>query len=178
MPRRTNAAGSAKKRFAVGANVIVTIPGVIGVVTQLDDEPTSMWEYWHTIQTKFGERREPGSNLELVPRPETNSAPTKSTPHIHLHGDHSRINFNSMDNSTNITSVSHDRLFVQMHETARSVPDAIEREDIIARLNVLEQAHGTGGFLQAYQNFIASVANHVTVFAPFMSLLAQMLSSK
>jgi predicted nucleotide-binding protein len=28
-----------------------------------------MGEYWHRIRTKFGERREPGSNLELIPSP-------------------------------------------------------------------------------------------------------------
>jgi hypothetical protein len=32
--------------------------------------------------------------------------------------------------------------------------------------------------VQAYQDFIASVANHMTVFAPFMPILAQMLSGK
>jgi hypothetical protein len=30
-------------------------------------------EYWHKVQTERGERPEPGSNLELVPRPVTNS---------------------------------------------------------------------------------------------------------
>jgi hypothetical protein len=63
-----------------------------------------------------------------------------------------------------------------MHETARSIPDAIEREDIVARLTELEEARRSSGFLQAYQNFMASAANHVTVFAPFLPLLAQMLS--
>ena len=57
-----------KKRFAVGASVRVIMPGINGVVTQLDDEPTVMGEYWHTIKTKHGERREPGSNLELIPK--------------------------------------------------------------------------------------------------------------
>ena len=44
-----------------------------GVVTHLDDKPTALGEYWHTIQTKLGERREPGCNLELIPIPVTNS---------------------------------------------------------------------------------------------------------
>ena len=45
------------------------MPGVNGVITQLDDEPTSLGEYWHTIHTEHGERREPGCNLELIPTP-------------------------------------------------------------------------------------------------------------
>jgi len=58
-----------KKRFAVGAEVRVIRPGVNGVVTQLDDEPAALGEYWHRIKTKHGERREPGCNLELIPKP-------------------------------------------------------------------------------------------------------------
>jgi len=128
MPRPRNPATSAKKRFAVGANVLVTIPGVTGVVTQVDDKPTVLWEYWHTIQTEHGDRREPGCSLELVPRPVTNSegAAKSLTQNIHLHGTNPRINVNSTDNSVNIVSESNDQLFVQMHEKARSITDKSE----------------------------------------------------
>jgi len=60
----------AKKRFTVGASIRVNNPGVNGIVKQADDEPTSLGEYWHTIQTEHGECREPGCNLDLVPRPQ------------------------------------------------------------------------------------------------------------
>lgn len=55
------------KRFAVGTPVRVRLPGIDGVVIQVDDERTVMSQYMHTAQTKFGERREPGSILELIP---------------------------------------------------------------------------------------------------------------
>lgn len=58
-----------RKRFAVGTKVRVRNPGVNGVVSQLDDEPTVLAEYWHTIHTERGERRDPGCNLELIPAP-------------------------------------------------------------------------------------------------------------
>jgi len=61
-----------RQRFAVGAKVRVKRPGVNGVVTQLDDTLSALAEYWHTIRTEHGDRREPGSNLELVPIPVTN----------------------------------------------------------------------------------------------------------
>lgn len=67
-----------KKRFAVGAEVRVKMPGVNGVVTQLDTAPTVMGEYWHTVRTDHGQRRGPGSNLELVPVPVTNALPKES----------------------------------------------------------------------------------------------------
>lgn len=70
-----------KKRFAVGAEVRIKMPGVNGVVTQFDTTPTVMGEYWHTVRTVHGDRREPGSNLELVPVPATNVRPKEpSTP--------------------------------------------------------------------------------------------------
>jgi hypothetical protein len=169
---------SDKNRFAVGANVLVKNPGVPGIVTQIDDEPTVLWEYWHTIQTQHGECREPGCNLELIPRPITNAeeGTTKLAQNIHLHGDNPRINVNSTDNSTNIASTSYDLLFVQMKEKACTITDEDDRKAIVERLDELEKAQGSAGFMRAYQNFIASAANHVTVFAPFLPALAQMLT--
>jgi heat shock protein HspQ len=61
------------QRFAVGAQVRVKNPGINGVVARADDKPTAMGEYWHSIQTERGERRDPGCNLELIPTPVTNS---------------------------------------------------------------------------------------------------------
>ena len=61
-----------RKRFAVGANVRVIMPGVNGSITQLDASPTIMGEYWHTVLAEHGERREPGSNIELIPAAATN----------------------------------------------------------------------------------------------------------
>jgi hypothetical protein len=57
-----------KKRFRVGAKVRVLNPGVCGVVKETSDEPESLGEYWHTIETESGEMKEPGCNLELIPR--------------------------------------------------------------------------------------------------------------
>jgi len=109
--------------------------------------------------------------------PATRSS-TKLAENIHFHGDNARFNVNSSDNSTNIASVTNEQLFVQMQEAARSITDENERNEIVSRLPELEKARGTGGFLQAYQNFMASATNHVTVSAPFLPILAQMLTSK
>jgi hypothetical protein len=59
-----------KKRFEVGAKVRVINPGMNGEVIQADDQPTVLAEYWHTVKTEHSDRREPGSNLQLVPRPQ------------------------------------------------------------------------------------------------------------
>jgi hypothetical protein len=57
-----------KNRFSPGAKVRIILPGIDGVVTSVSDEPGSLGEYWHIIDTKFnGVREEPGCNLELMP---------------------------------------------------------------------------------------------------------------
>jgi hypothetical protein len=86
MPRPKSAPNKPKKRFDVGARVLISA-GVAGVVTHLDDEPSVLGEYMHTIETEHGERRELGCSLELIPRAVTNaeSRPFGSTPtNIHI----------------------------------------------------------------------------------------------
>jgi hypothetical protein len=173
--KRKRTAMPEKKRLAVGAHVMVVNPGMLGVVTQADDEPTIFGEYWHTIKTEHGEEREPGSNLELVPTPMTNTPSSQSGHNIHLHGDHSRVNVNSTDNSTNVISESNTVLFARMREQATAIDNTVEREAIVGRVVALEKAQGSSGFFQAYQDFIESAANHMTLFAPFLPALAHML---
>ena len=61
-----------KKRFAVGARVVVGMSNQVGTVLQVDDEPSVMGEYVHVVQTKNGELKAVGCDLELVPTPQTN----------------------------------------------------------------------------------------------------------
>jgi len=98
------------------------------------------------------------------------------TQNFHLHGPNSRINMNSTDNSVNVGSVSNEKTFVQMREAAQSISDESERATIVSRLDALESAKGTTGFLPAYQSFISSVADYMTIFGPFIPALTQMLS--
>lgn len=84
----------AKQRFAPGARVLVKMPGIVGTVMQVDDEPTVLFEYWHLVRTERGERREPGCNLELVPTPKANPEPSGS----------SQIHIERMENSAIIQS--------------------------------------------------------------------------
>ena len=98
------------------------------------------------------------------------------TQNIYFHGHNARLNVNSADSSINVASVSNDQVFVRMHEAAKSITDEAEREKILSCITELEKAKGPSGFLSAYQTFVAVIADHMTVFAPFMPVLAQMLS--
>jgi hypothetical protein len=166
------------KRFAVGAKVRVRNPGLDGIVIQMDDERTSLSEYWHTIQTKYGERKEPGCNLELIPEPITHPKPldSKIADNIHFHGSNSRLNVNSMDKSTNVASSNQNEVFAALNDKAISISNEMERDKIVAAIAEMENAHTSGGFLTAYQNFMSTAADHITVFAPLMPLLTKLLS--
>jgi hypothetical protein len=100
------------------------------------------------------------------------------TQNIHFHGDNSRLNLNSVDNSVNASIRSNGQLFIALREASNSVLDKSDRENILARLDELEKAQGSNGFFAAYQSFIASAAQYMTIFGPFIPALTQMLSGK
>jgi hypothetical protein len=96
----------------------------------------------------------------------------------HLYGPNSRVNNQSTDNSTNVSTVTGEQLFVQLREAIRALPDAIERAEILAKLDALEAAKGFTTFSEKYQSFIAAAANHINILAPFIPALTQMLGGK
>ena len=63
--------GPPRKRFPIGTRVQVKNVAMNGIVLQCDDSPTALGEYLHGIQTKCGELREPGCNLEPIPELKT-----------------------------------------------------------------------------------------------------------
>ncbi len=103
---------------------------------------------------------------------------TNLTQNIHMHGPNARINVNSTDNSTNIASVSNEQLFIRLRETANTIADESQRAQILARLDDLQHAKESGGFVSAYQSFIGSVADYMTIFSPFIPALTLMLSGR
>lgn len=72
--------------------------------------------------------------------------------------------------------MSKDRVFFELREQAKSIADDAARADILARIDALESTQGTGGFLAAYQSFMATASNHITVFGFLLPVLTQMLT--
>lgn len=136
------------------------------------------------LRTGFRSVLHAAANLEITPLGRENLSPTAArgaasvTHNIHLHGHNPRINVNSTDNSVNIASVSNDTTFVQMREVAQSIADESERAKILSRIEDLESARGSSGFLSAYQSFISTVADYMSIFGPFIPALTQMLSGR
>jgi hypothetical protein len=92
----------------------------------------------------------------------------------HISGDNSRVTHGA-DQSTNVIVTSSEQVFNVMREKIRASIPPGEQESIIARLGSLEQAQGTPSFATRYADFIAVAANHMTVIAPFIPALAELL---
>jgi hypothetical protein len=106
--------------------------------------------------------------------------PRSSAPNIHISGTfhHSPIGVGSNVNQAVSYNRASDRLFVQLREAAGSVDDESERAEILAKLDQLQRNQGSAGFLDAYQKFIASVADYMTIFGPLIPALTQLLSGR
>jgi len=90
-----------------------------------------------------------------------------------VNGTNARVNINSTDNSTTNITVNPSEIFDKLtHLLKESISDNAELLELIGDMR---QTQGQPGFLVKYQNFIASAANHMTLIAPFIPALTQMI---
>jgi hypothetical protein len=93
-----------------------------------------------------------------------------------LHGENSRVNIRSSDQSLNISNVTSEQLFVNLREHINeNVLDQTDRGELLERVSALEKATDKQTFLERYQAFIGAAANHMTLIAPFVPALTQLL---
>jgi hypothetical protein len=107
----------------------------------------------------------------------TNQSPVQP-PNItyNLSGTGARVNINSSDSSVNVISTEVSKVFAQVREAVGLIPDPTARSEIGRAVDEMEQAHGSSNFLQKYQAFITSAANHMTVLAPIIPAVTGLLS--
>lgn len=90
-------------------------------------------------------------------------------------GNADRVNINSTDNSTNYHITAND---IAIMEKLRSLAKGLDNEtEIISAVNNMQESVGTKSFAEKYNNFIQSAANHMTLFAPFIPALTQLLTN-
>ena len=93
-----------------------------------------------------------------------------------LIGPNARVNIQSSDSSTNVVSVESAVLFDDLRETIReSSLDSTVEQQLIQNVEAMQSAVGTKKFAEHYGEFIAAAADHMTLVAPFLPALAQML---
>lgn len=95
---------------------------------------------------------------------------------ITVSGANSRVNINSQDSSTNFVQTN--PVYNQARDIlANSNIDASRKTAIRAEIDGMEAAKTQGTFKEAYDRFISSAADHITVFVPILPALTSTLLS-
>ena len=93
-----------------------------------------------------------------------------------LIGSNARVNIQSSDSSTNVVNVESGILFDTLREAIRkSSLDSTVVQQLIKNVNSMQSAVGTKTFGERYKEFIAVAADHMTLIAPFLTALKQLL---
>ncbi len=109
---------------------------------------------------------------------EGNTKPTVDRGNVtyNFSGSHSRVNVNSLDQSINIgdnhVATTLDQLRAILND---QIADAEERSRLLAKVDELQQAHGTERFTEIYKEFMVMAANHMTVIAPLVPALTALM---
>lgn len=84
-----------------------------------------------------------------------------------------KVNIQSTDNSTTYQITAND---LSTLDTLRSLAKGLDEEDkIVSAVNEMQESIGKKTFAEKYNAFIQSVANHMTIFAPFIPALSVFL---
>lgn len=92
---------------------------------------------------------------------------------INNNGQNSKTNINSTDNSINNYN-DENKVFNELKDVAHTLPEE-SREMVLKSINEMENYYGKNNFKEKYNSFIEVAANHMTLFAPFISILTNML---
>jgi hypothetical protein len=101
---------------------------------------------------------------------------TKGNYEIHVSGINARVNINSHDHSHNVLIA--DNAFVELKNKIKSdISDTEDRNRLLAAIEDMQKHRSDhDGFATAYQKFVTSAANHMTLIAPFLPAITNLLS--
>lgn len=106
--------------------------------------------------------------LELSVNPPTEKQPAQTIPTINIQGDNAKLNFNTVDNSTNNFNIDNS-VFSEIVEVINSkIGDAAIKEQLLELESEMQKAAGTPGFKSRYQEFIEFAKDHISIFGPFI----------
>ena len=102
---------------------------------------------------------------------ETNTKQVFNTYNI---GSAGKVNIQSTDNSTSTVNITANDMTIM--DILRSLAKGLENEsEILKNIDEMQNNVGNPSFKEKYNNFVTSVANHMTAFGPFISMIAKML---
>lgn len=131
-------------------------------------EEQEVWNYQiHLIVARHKAHIEkPTANIPSMPANIT----------YNVSGTNARVNISSTDNSRNVVKQEMPQIFNDLRQVVeQNIVNENERGQILKTVDGMEQAYGSPGFLKRYQDFMTAAANHVTVLAPLLPLLAGLL---
>lgn len=104
--------------------------------------------------------------------------PPNPSNNYYLNGPNSRVNSNSVDASVNVsvTQQGTSKLFDDLLVALNGIVDVEQREQLVVDVEEMKAAQGSPELLPRYQTFMQHAANHMTVVAPFLPALAQLLT--
>ncbi len=118
------------------------------------------------------------SHYQSVVRKQTKiDLSTQPSPIVYnLTGPNVRVNIQSIDSSTNLVEVEPTELFGRIRAAIdQSVQDGELLKKLQEKVTELEKTQGTPGFAARYKELMALAANHMTLLAPFIPALLQMM---
>lgn len=116
------------------------------------------------------------AHFQIKVRREGTAPPTSDRNVYQAIGSNARMNIGSTDSSSNVVTISEENVFAELRNVLSSqVQNVTEKEQILAKIDEMENAKGSIGFVDKYQEFIALAANHMTVLTPFIPALTEFL---
>jgi hypothetical protein len=93
-----------------------------------------------------------------------------------ISGHNARVNIHSTDNSNNQVVENSEKVFSELAEVLRqNVDHNDERDKLIRLVEEMRRGARVGTFTEKYRDFIAAAADHMTMVAPFLPALSQLL---
>jgi hypothetical protein len=87
-----------------------------------------------------------------------------------------RLNINSTDNSENVVSISEGDVFPRLRqEIEANVIDPAKRQEIVGKLDELEQSKGIPTHAATFRDFIGVTADFMTIIGPFIQPLTTLI---
>lgn len=116
----------------------------------------------------------PASYQSRVQKVTNRPKPVEPPSSITIHGDNARVNFGSVDNSTNTVSKTTVEVWAALDAAIQRVQDPA-RGHLTKAASEMKAAHGKPTFLQRYKDFMALTADHLGVLGPILPMLSTLL---
>jgi hypothetical protein len=116
-----------------------------------------------------------GEKSVYISKVKRSDAPQSSPAQIinNIHGDNSRVNINSTDNSTNtVANDERTQIYAQLREKLNEIDDTQKGASIARAIDAMEAAGDAETLKDRYLQFMAVASDHAGVFGPLLGILA------